>query len=53
VGRNHIPKFFLVPVRKIISVQEINSESLFLQKNLVLVTKELKVEGSFGVPVNV
>ena len=29
VGRNHILEFFLVPVRKIISVQEIYSDSLF------------------------
>ena len=27
-GRNHILKFFLVPVRKIISVQKIYSDSL-------------------------
>ena len=30
VGRNHILSFFLVPVRKIISVQEIYSDSLFV-----------------------
>ena len=29
VDRNHILEFFLVPVRKIISVQEIYSDSLF------------------------
>ena len=29
VGRNHIQFFFLVPVRKTISVQEIYSDSLF------------------------
>ena len=29
VGRNHILEFFLSPVRKIISVQEIYSDSLF------------------------
>ena len=29
VGRNHILKFFLVLVRKIISVQEIYSDTLF------------------------
>ena len=29
VGRNHILYFFLVPVRKTISVQEIYSDSLF------------------------
>ena len=29
VGRNHILEFFLVPVRKIISVQEFYSDSLF------------------------
>ena len=34
VGRNHIPKKFLVPVRKIISVQEIYSNSLFKTINL-------------------
>ena len=30
LGRNHILNFFLVPVRKIMSVQEINSDSLFV-----------------------
>ena len=34
VGRNHIQYFFLVPVRKIISVQEIYSGSLFGVNNL-------------------
>ena len=29
VGRNHIPIFFFVPGRKIISVKEIYSDSLF------------------------
>ena len=28
-GRNHILEFFLIPIRKIISVQEIYSDSLF------------------------
>ena len=31
VGRNHILEFFLVPVDKLISVQEIYSDSLFGQ----------------------
>ena len=29
VGRNHSQNLFLVPVRKIISVQEINLDTLF------------------------
>ena len=28
-GRNHILEFFLIPIRKIISVQEIYSDSFF------------------------
>ena len=39
VGRNFILQFFLVPVRKIISVQEINSDSLFeldIKKSLII-----------------
>ena len=32
VGRNHSPYFFLIAVRKIISVQEIYSDSLFVKK---------------------
>ena len=37
LGRNHI-LFFLVPVRKIISVQEIYSDSLFVFRTYVTVT---------------
>ena len=31
VGRNHFPSFFPIPVRKIISTQEIYSDSLFVR----------------------
>ena len=31
VGRNHILEFFLVPVREIISVPEIYSDSFFIK----------------------
>ena len=40
VGRNHILEFFLVPVRKIISVQKIYLDSLFYER-LILMSENL------------
>ena len=48
VGRNHILKFFLVPVRKIISEQDIYLDSLF-----ELIYKRIAKEGAkVGVKVS-
>jgi len=44
VDRNHIPSFFLVSVREIISVQEIYSDSLFIFYNVQISTNEMVEE---------
>jgi len=44
VDRNHIPSFFLVSVREIISVQEIYSDSMFIFYNVQISTNAIEEE---------
>ena len=50
VGRNHINTFFLVPVHKIITVQEIYSDSLFIAAFLAYIIEWLEVPKKLHFP---